>query len=361
MTYVIALPCVDLKDKACIDECPVDCIYEGDRMLYIHPDECVDCGACEPVCPVEAIYYEDDVPDKWSDYYARQRRVLLGDRLARWRREDGPDRPRPRPHQGAASAERVSAPPWACNASALPDFPWDSLDALRRAGVGPSRRHRQPVRRHAHRPHAAGGARRAGARGRCPRLSGNARHARACGRRWRSGSRGAGGCRTWTLPGCCRRSAPRSLWRSCPRCWVWAKATWWCIPSAAYPTYDVGARLGGRHALPLRRRRRVGGQPRGQARVGELAVEPHGRRPGVADSCGRSSTAARAIGAVVASDECYAELAMAGAVDHATASRRSWTPRWRARTTRACWRCTRCPSSPTLRATGPRSRRAIPR
>lgn len=49
VTYVIALPCVDLKDKACIDECPVDCIYEGERMLYIHPDECVDCGACEPV------------------------------------------------------------------------------------------------------------------------------------------------------------------------------------------------------------------------------------------------------------------------------------------------------------------------
>ena len=69
MTYVIALPCVDLKDKACIEECPVDCIYEGDRMLYIHPDECVDCGACEPVCPVEAIYYEDDVPEQWADYY----------------------------------------------------------------------------------------------------------------------------------------------------------------------------------------------------------------------------------------------------------------------------------------------------
>ena len=62
MTYVIAEPCVDLMDKACIEECPVDCIYEGERMLYIHPDECVDCGACEPVCPVEAIYYEDDVP-----------------------------------------------------------------------------------------------------------------------------------------------------------------------------------------------------------------------------------------------------------------------------------------------------------
>ena len=58
MTYVIALPCVDVKDRACVDECPVDCIYEGDRMLYIHPDECVDCGACE-----------DDLPDEWADYY----------------------------------------------------------------------------------------------------------------------------------------------------------------------------------------------------------------------------------------------------------------------------------------------------
>ncbi|MCF2705959.1 ferredoxin family protein [Arcanobacterium haemolyticum] len=70
MTYVIALPCVDVKDRACVDECPVDCIYEGDRTLYIHPDECVDCGACEPVCPVEAIYYEDDVPDEWSAFTA---------------------------------------------------------------------------------------------------------------------------------------------------------------------------------------------------------------------------------------------------------------------------------------------------
>src|SRR5947199_9889329 len=68
VTYIIAQPCVDVLDRACIEECPVDCIYEGERMLYIHPDECVDCGACEPVCPVEAIYYEDDVPDQWSGY-----------------------------------------------------------------------------------------------------------------------------------------------------------------------------------------------------------------------------------------------------------------------------------------------------
>jgi NAD-dependent dihydropyrimidine dehydrogenase PreA subunit len=65
MTYEIALPCVDLTD---VEECPVDCIYEGKRSLYIHPDECVDCGACEPVCPVEATYYEDDLPEAFSDY-----------------------------------------------------------------------------------------------------------------------------------------------------------------------------------------------------------------------------------------------------------------------------------------------------
>jgi NAD-dependent dihydropyrimidine dehydrogenase PreA subunit len=68
LTYIIAEPCVDLLDRACVEECPVDCIYEGERMLYIQPDECVDCGACEPVCPVEAIFYEDDVPDEWEPY-----------------------------------------------------------------------------------------------------------------------------------------------------------------------------------------------------------------------------------------------------------------------------------------------------
>lgn len=76
MTYVIALPCVDVMDRACVDECPVDCIYEGERSLYIHPDECVDCGACEPVCPVEAIYYEDDVPGEWTAYIADNARFF---------------------------------------------------------------------------------------------------------------------------------------------------------------------------------------------------------------------------------------------------------------------------------------------
>jgi NAD-dependent dihydropyrimidine dehydrogenase PreA subunit len=70
MTYVIAEPCVDVKDRACVVECPVDCIYEGPRTVYIHPDECVDCGACEPVCPTQAIFYEDDLPSEWFDYTA---------------------------------------------------------------------------------------------------------------------------------------------------------------------------------------------------------------------------------------------------------------------------------------------------
>lgn len=64
--WVIAESCIDVLDKACIEECPVDCIYEGERALCIQPDECVDCGACEPVCPVEAIFYQDEVPTRWA-------------------------------------------------------------------------------------------------------------------------------------------------------------------------------------------------------------------------------------------------------------------------------------------------------
>ena len=63
MTFVISSTCVDIKDMSCIEECPVDCIYEGDRKLYIQPKECIDCGACEPVCPVDAIYPDRTMPD----------------------------------------------------------------------------------------------------------------------------------------------------------------------------------------------------------------------------------------------------------------------------------------------------------
>ena len=64
MTYIVTETCVDLKDKSCIEVCPVDCIHEVDvdRMVYIDPDECIDCGACVDPCPVDAIFAEEDVP-----------------------------------------------------------------------------------------------------------------------------------------------------------------------------------------------------------------------------------------------------------------------------------------------------------
>ena len=68
MAYIITEACIGVKDRACVDVCPVDCIYEGEDQLYIHPDECIDCGACEPECPVEAIFPEDALPDKWQPF-----------------------------------------------------------------------------------------------------------------------------------------------------------------------------------------------------------------------------------------------------------------------------------------------------
>tara|TARA_Y100000814_G_scaffold147678_1_gene107302 strand:+ start:313 stop:582 length:270 start_codon:yes stop_codon:yes gene_type:complete len=72
MTYIITQPCVGLKDAACVDVCPVDCIYtrEEDDQFYINPDECIDCAACEPVCPVTAIFSEDAVPGDQQEFIA---------------------------------------------------------------------------------------------------------------------------------------------------------------------------------------------------------------------------------------------------------------------------------------------------
>jgi NAD-dependent dihydropyrimidine dehydrogenase PreA subunit len=78
MTYVITEPCIGVKDAACVDVCPVDCIhprkdetgYVTASQLYIDPDECLDCGACEPECPVGAIYLDEDVPDEYLKYVA---------------------------------------------------------------------------------------------------------------------------------------------------------------------------------------------------------------------------------------------------------------------------------------------------
>jgi len=78
MAYVICEPCIGVKDAACVDVCPVDCIYEGNDQYYINPSECIDCGACEPECPVEAISSSSSVPEEWKDYIEKNRLFFDG-------------------------------------------------------------------------------------------------------------------------------------------------------------------------------------------------------------------------------------------------------------------------------------------
>lgn len=75
MPYVITEACIGTKDASCVSVCPVDCIYESKdkKQYYINPDECIDCGACEPECPVEAIYADDAVPENMHKYIAINR------------------------------------------------------------------------------------------------------------------------------------------------------------------------------------------------------------------------------------------------------------------------------------------------
>ncbi|MEU0543571.1 ferredoxin [Nocardia sp. NPDC005978] len=94
MTFVIGADCVDVLDRACVEECPIDCIYVGGRMAYIQPDECIDCNACEPACPVEAIYYEDDMPDGQDDFITENARFFT---------ETLPGRPEPLGSPGGAA------------------------------------------------------------------------------------------------------------------------------------------------------------------------------------------------------------------------------------------------------------------
>ena len=76
MTYVITEPCMGCKDRSCVPVCPCDCIHEGTvevdgttyDQMFIDPSECIDCGLCEPECPVDAIFSEDDVPESWGHF-----------------------------------------------------------------------------------------------------------------------------------------------------------------------------------------------------------------------------------------------------------------------------------------------------
>jgi ferredoxin len=92
VAYIIAEPCIGTKDTACVDACPVDCIhpkkdtqYEDGRpgfqevdQLFIDPVECIDCGACVPVCPVSAIFALDDLPEKWHSYIEKNASYVEG-------------------------------------------------------------------------------------------------------------------------------------------------------------------------------------------------------------------------------------------------------------------------------------------
>jgi ferredoxin len=77
MAYVVTEPCFNCKYTDCLVVCPKECFYEGDSMLFIHPEECIDCDACMPECPVEAIYPAASVPEKWTEYIALNAEMAL--------------------------------------------------------------------------------------------------------------------------------------------------------------------------------------------------------------------------------------------------------------------------------------------
>lgn len=68
MAFVVAEPCSGCKYTDCVVVCPCECFREGEQMLYILPEDCIDCAACVPECPVEAIFYEDDLPEEWAAF-----------------------------------------------------------------------------------------------------------------------------------------------------------------------------------------------------------------------------------------------------------------------------------------------------
>jgi ferredoxin len=120
VTFIIADPCIDVKDLACLDVCPVDCIHEANRILVIDPEECIDCAACEPECPVEAIFPEDALPRMWEPFirinYAYGEGLSVVDRLVEeWRGDDdgsaGVREPRTPPPTAPGDGER-STRPW---------------------------------------------------------------------------------------------------------------------------------------------------------------------------------------------------------------------------------------------------------
>ncbi|KAA9162608.1 4Fe-4S dicluster domain-containing protein [Amycolatopsis acidicola] len=79
MAYVITDACLDIMDRSCLTQCPVDCIRQGERMLYINPDDCIDCGACEAVCPQSAIFFDEELPAAQAAYRKVNAEFFAGD------------------------------------------------------------------------------------------------------------------------------------------------------------------------------------------------------------------------------------------------------------------------------------------
>ena len=361
MTYVIAQPCVDLKDRACVEECPVDCIYEGKRMLYIHPDECVDCGACEPVCPVEAIFYEDDTPEEWKPYYNAN--VEFFDDLGSpgGAAKIGVDRQGPPAGRRAAAARarRVRLPrsgghPARASgrsdvvslAAGLPDFPWDTLAAAKaRAAAHPDGLVDLSVGTPVDPTPELG--RRALAAPPTARATRRPRARRSCGRRWPTTSPGAGAPRAAAgrHPAGDRHQGARRLAADPARARARRPGR---LPTMAYPTYLVGAPIAGCRTLAvddLGRPRRRAARPG----LAQLPVQPDG-----ADARARRCSPPGWPGPASAARWSPPTSATASSAGRPSRSR-CCTPTSAAATTAACWPCTRCPSAPTWPATGPAS------
>ena len=304
MTYVIALPCVDVLDKACVEECPVDCIYEGERMLYIHPDECVDCGACEPVCPVEAIFYEDDLPEQWKDFYKANVEFFddLGSpggaaKLGKIEKDH------PVVVRAPAAGRRALTQPVSAR---LPDFPWDSLAAAaERARAHPDGIVDLSVGTPVDpTPETVQAALRAAADAPGYPTTQGTPQLRAAAVRWLARRLGVreigpgGGAADHRLQGAGGLAAHPARPRA-------GRASWWC-PQLAYPTYAVGAQLAGAEVVVADSLVALG--PR---RVDLVWVNSPANPTGrvlPAEHLRKVVAWARERGALVVSDECYIEL-----------------------------------------------------
>jgi ferredoxin len=102
MAYVVCAPCHDCKYTDCVVVCPCDCFYQDEFQLHIDPEECIDCSACEPECPVEAIFRDTDVPARWTHFIE-----LNAQRVLQLKQRDAKLTERQPPKEGPGCARRL--------------------------------------------------------------------------------------------------------------------------------------------------------------------------------------------------------------------------------------------------------------